>query len=154
MLFRTSGPAETLALGERIGRLLKPLDILCLRGELGSGKTTFVSGLVRGLGIAAHVQSPSFTLERLYRGKGRTLHHFDLYRIAAGEAGDIGIEAALQDPEGILAVEWPESGDVFLPSDRLEMAFSHIGEGIRRVRLSGRGRRPREIIAALRRGGR
>ncbi len=134
-----------------MGRLLEPLDVLCLRGELGSGKTTFVSGLVRGLGIPAPVQSPTFTLERVYRGKGIVLHHFDLYRVAAAHTGDVGIEAALQDPSGIIAIEWPESGDVYLPGDRLDLSFFHSRGDARRIRIEARGQHPRKILAALRR---
>jgi tRNA threonylcarbamoyladenosine biosynthesis protein TsaE len=150
----TRGPDETLSLGERMGRLLKPLDILCLRGELGSGKTTFVSGLVRGLGIPAPVQSPTFTLERIYRRKGLVFHHFDLYRVAAAHTGDVGIEAALQDPAGVIAIEWPESGDIYLPGDRLDLRFFHSQGDARRIRIEARGQRPKEILAALMRCGR
>ena len=78
MIVRTQEPEQTRALGVRLGRLLKGLDVVCLHGNLSSGKTTLTQGLARGAGFRGRVTSPTFGVARLYRGKRLTLHHLDL----------------------------------------------------------------------------
>jgi len=100
----TSSPEETEAAGEQLAATLAVGDLLLLAGELGAGKTTFVRGLARGLGISAQVQSPTFQLVRVYPGRIQ-LAHVDLYRLeSAAELADIGLDDLLD--EGVVAVEW------------------------------------------------
>lgn len=96
--------AQTEAAGEQLARQLRVGDLVLLEGELGAGKTTFVRGLARGLGVSDGVQSPTFQLVRIYRGRLQ-LAHVDLYRLAAtGELGELGLGDLLD--EGVVAVEW------------------------------------------------
>ncbi len=103
-------------MGEELAATLRVGDLLLLAGELGAGKTTFVRGLARGLGISAGVQSPSFQLVRVYRGLLQ-LAHVDLYRLeASAELADLGLDEMLE--EGVVAVEWGDRLQVDYPQTR------------------------------------
>ena len=113
-------------------------DLLVLSGELGSGKTTFVRGLVRGMAIDAHVSSPTFQLMRTYQTGMRRLVHVDAYRLQPGDLDSLGIEEQLSDAavvaewgEHLGLDQWPESGLI---------RFHHLdlGRAIEVVRLGGR----------------
>lgn len=101
----TASAAGTEAAGERLARHLAPGDVLLLEGPLGSGKTTFVRGLARGLGVAGHVASPTFQLVRVYDGE-MPLAHADLYRLddPAAALVDLGLEEVLE--RGVAVIEW------------------------------------------------
>lgn len=98
--------ADTMAFARFLGAKLLPGDLVLLEGDLGAGKTTFVQGLARGMGLAAAVKSPTYTLVHEYRGSGRPgLGHVDLYRMAAGrDLSDLGLDDLLA--RGAVAVEW------------------------------------------------
>ena len=101
-------PAETAALGEKWGRAVQSGLVIGLSGELGAGKTQFVKGLARGLGIPGRVLSPSFVLVNVYPGGRLTLFHLDLYRLDTPEQiAAAGLEEYLR-PEGVTVVEWAE----------------------------------------------
>jgi tRNA threonylcarbamoyladenosine biosynthesis protein TsaE len=101
-------PAETEALGEQFGRAVQRGWVIALSGDLGAGKTQFVKGLARGLGISARVHSPTFTLVAEYTGGRLNLFHLDLYRLeTAGDISSAGIEDFLQ-PDGVAVIEWAE----------------------------------------------
>lgn len=101
-------PSETEALGENFGRAAKHGWVIALSGDLGAGKTQFVRGLARGLGISARVHSPTFTLVAEYTGGRLTLFHLDLYRLeTAEEIRGAGIEEFLE-PDGVAVIEWAE----------------------------------------------
>jgi tRNA threonylcarbamoyladenosine biosynthesis protein TsaE len=101
---RTASPEETEAVGEELAAGLGVGDLLLLAGELGAGKTTFVRGLARGLGVTSAVQSPTFQLVRVYPGRVQ-LAHVDLYRLESGaDLGDLGLDDLLD--QGVVAVEW------------------------------------------------
>ncbi|MBN1458936.1 MAG: tRNA (adenosine(37)-N6)-threonylcarbamoyltransferase complex ATPase subunit type 1 TsaE, partial [Armatimonadetes bacterium] len=97
---------ETRRFGDSLARVLAPGDLLCLFGDLGAGKTTFVQGLARGLGTDEPATSPSFTLIHEHPGPV-PLYHLDLYRLGPGDLGEAGVEEALRAP-AVLAVEWAE----------------------------------------------
>jgi tRNA threonylcarbamoyladenosine biosynthesis protein TsaE len=104
----THSPAETEALGETFGRAVQVGTVIALGGDLGAGKTEWVKGLARGLGISGRVHSPTFTLVNEYRGGRLTLFHLDLYRLETRESvRSAGIEDYLQ-PVGVSVIEWPE----------------------------------------------
>jgi tRNA threonylcarbamoyladenosine biosynthesis protein TsaE len=131
--FQTEGEEETAGAGEDIAPLLRAGDVLLLEGELGAGKTAFVRGLARGLGLAAdEVTSPTFTLIQEYRPApaGLVLYHADLYRLSPREVDDLGLGELSED--GILAVEWPDR-------------WKDPPESVYRVRLEHRGGDKREI---------
>jgi len=101
-------PADTAALGEQWGRAAQSGLVIGLSGDLGAGKTQFVKGLARGMGISARVQSPSYVLVNIYTGGRLTLFHLDLYRLDTPEqVTAAGLEEYLQ-PEGVTVIEWAE----------------------------------------------
>jgi tRNA threonylcarbamoyladenosine biosynthesis protein TsaE len=104
----TRSQDETERLAEELAARLQPGDVLLLSGPLGAGKTAFVRGLARGLGIDPdEVSSPTFTLVHEYAGGRLRLFHADLYRLAAGDTSELGLEeAGIRD--GVLAIEWPD----------------------------------------------
>ena len=104
----THSPAETAALGERFGRAAKTGLVLALSGDLGAGKTQFVKGLARALGISTRVHSPTFALVNEYGGGRLKLFHLDLYRLETpAQIESAGIEEYLR-PDGVSVIEWAE----------------------------------------------
>lgn len=121
---------ETEAIGEKLGTRLKPGDLVLLAGPMGSGKTTFVRGMARGTGSDAQVQSPTFTLVRVYPGRVQ-LAHVDLYRVkAAGELADLGLDELLD--EGAMVIEWGDRLDI---KNAAVVTFENLGEDRRRLRI-------------------
>lgn len=123
--FISHSPAETETFGERQGRAAERGRVIALSGELGAGKTQLVKGLARGLGIAARVHSPTFTLVNEYGGGRLRLFHLDLYRLETpAQILSAGLEEFLQ-PEGVTVIEWGERwfGKHSTPINR-EQAFS------------------------------
>jgi tRNA threonylcarbamoyladenosine biosynthesis protein TsaE len=109
MEFITHSPDETRALGARLAQALRPGDVVAFTGDLGAGKTAFVSGMASGLGIDERVTSPTFTIVNEYEGGRLPLFHFDMYRLgSAEELFDIGWEDYLAR-RGVCAVEWTEN---------------------------------------------
>ena len=106
--FISHSPAETESLGERFGREAHHGLVIALNGELGAGKTQFVKGLARGLGVTARVHSPTFTLVNEYGGGRLKLFHLDLHRLeTAAQVWSAGIEEFLS-PDGVAVIEWAE----------------------------------------------
>ncbi len=106
--FISHSPAETEALGEQFGRAASSGWVIALSGDLGAGKTQFVRGLARGLGISGRVHSPTFTLVNEYGGGRLTLFHLDLYRLETAEQIlSAGIEEFF-NPDGAAVMEWAE----------------------------------------------
>ncbi|MBN1825587.1 MAG: tRNA (adenosine(37)-N6)-threonylcarbamoyltransferase complex ATPase subunit type 1 TsaE [Candidatus Eisenbacteria bacterium] len=106
ILFETGSPEETMELGARLGAVLRPGDLVLLRGDLGSGKTVFVRGVCRAFGCADRVRSPSFVLVREYEGRVRVFH-VDLYRLTGpGDWPNLGVEDRMA--QGVALVEWGE----------------------------------------------
>jgi tRNA threonylcarbamoyladenosine biosynthesis protein TsaE len=136
---QTAGEEETAAAGERLAASVGPGDVILLQGELGAGKTAFVRGLARGLGIdPADVTSPTFTLIQEYSAAGVVLQHVDLYRLEPHEVEDLGLDDLLSSG-AIVAIEWPDRWR-YRPPDALEVRIDHAG-GDRRSITIARGRR-------------
>jgi tRNA threonylcarbamoyladenosine biosynthesis protein TsaE len=107
--FTSHSPEETLALGEAWGRAARRGDVFALSGDLGAGKTQLVKGIALGLGSAARVHSPTFTLLNQYDGGRLPLFHLDLYRLnSPQQVIGAGLEPYLADPDGVTVVEWAE----------------------------------------------
>lgn len=139
----THSPRETQKLGEKISNQLtinhQPL-IIALTGDLGSGKTTFIQGLARGLGIKKRVISPTFVFIRQYPVAGHrspvTFYHVDLYRInEVTEAKGLGLEEIFADPGAIVVIEWADRIKEILPKRRIDIYFEYLDENKRRVKL-------------------
>ncbi len=137
--YHSRGPGETRELGGRLATVLRPGDVLLLVGELGAGKTCFVQGLARGLGVAEQVTSPTFTLLREYQGR-LPLYHLDAYRLEGpGDLFDIGVEEYLEG-EGVLVVEWGDRARDFFSLDHLEIGFEFAnGDDERHIRFVAHG---------------
>lgn len=151
----SGSPGETRRLGQRLGRLLRPGDVVLLSGELGAGKTVFVQGMARGMNYQGWASSKSFVLLGEYPGQRGKLYHADLYRLEApGQAAELALEETCAD--GALAVEWPERAGHGFPPDSLAVRFEVTGERTRTLRLEASGPRSRELLAgvAARAGGR
>jgi tRNA threonylcarbamoyladenosine biosynthesis protein TsaE len=139
-------PAETTGLGERIGRMMRPGDVLLLRGDLGAGKTQFARGVAAGLGIAGPIPSPTFTLVNEYEGQNAAgamvpLAHIDLYRLGAGgDLASVGLDEYFGGGWAVV-IEWPERAvdDGFVPESYLDIAIADAGDEVRIVTLTGYG---------------
>jgi tRNA threonylcarbamoyladenosine biosynthesis protein TsaE len=133
-------PSQTQRLGARIGELLRAGDLVCLRGDLGAGKTTFAQGIARGWGVGRPVTSPTFILVNEYRrADGPVMYHLDAFRLAPGEFPGIDIQEALET--GTVIVEWPERLGDALPSDALNVDLRWVDDTRRNLRVWGRGGR-------------
>ena len=131
----TRSQEETEQLAESMAAGLRAGDVLLLTGPLGAGKTAFVRGLARGLGVdPEEVSSPTFTLVHEYRGGRLRLFHADLYRLGTADAEDLGLdEVGVRD--GVLAIEWPDRlGHAFRGAMEVEIAIE--GESSRRISYS------------------
>jgi tRNA threonylcarbamoyladenosine biosynthesis protein TsaE len=132
-------PDETRKVGAALAELLVPGDVVSLTGDLGAGKTAFVQGAARALGVQEPVTSPTFVLVRQYRGDV-PVHHVDVYRLdRVQEVLDLGFEDLL-DPSGVVFVEWGDAIDALLPDDHLRVEIT-TGDEARRLSFAGRGSR-------------
>lgn len=141
---------ETRALGRRIGKSLTSGMVITLSGDLGSGKTAFVQGLAKGLGVsdAHYVTSPTYAIINEYPGR-LALFHVDLYRLEdAGAAADIGI-SEIFDSNTVVAVEWPEIIAEDLPHNRLALTFTILDDKIRKISICAYGLQAKSVIKRL-----
>lgn len=123
----TKGPEETAALGELIGGLLRPGDVLLLVGSLGSGKTCLTQGLARGMGIGESVASPTFVIVMEHRGS-LPLYHVDLYRLEETAAVlDLGLDDYFYG-DGVTVVEWADRAMAAMPPEHLLVRMSYLDE--------------------------
>lgn len=116
------------ALAAALAPALRPHLVLYLEGDLGAGKTTFVRALLRGMGFAGPVKSPTYGLVEHYALEGRSVLHLDLYRLGQPEEIEYLGVADLLDLGTVLLVEWPGQGQGFLPQPDVILHFSHAGE--------------------------
>jgi tRNA threonylcarbamoyladenosine biosynthesis protein TsaE len=131
----TTSAEESHALARELAAALPPDSTLALHGDLGVGKTTFVQGLARGLGVTAPVTSPTFNIFTLYRGESRTLVHMDAYRLDNDRQIDaLMLEDFLVSP-WCLAVEWPEKIAGWIPANALHLDLGITPEQQHTVRL-------------------
>lgn len=145
---RTRGPEETRAIGAGLGALVRPGDVVLLRGDLGAGKTTFTQGLARGAGTDELVNSPTFVLINEYHGR-LPLYHADLYRLEdPHEVAALDLAGATLD--GVLVVEWPERGDGVLPAEHLLVVIEYVSPDERDLHIIPHGVRAEELARGLR----
>jgi tRNA threonylcarbamoyladenosine biosynthesis protein TsaE len=149
--FITHSAAQTIRVGQRLGELLRPGDLVLLLGDFGSGKTHLVKGIAPGLGSADLVNSPSFVLINQYRaGPDRNhmpIYHADLYRIEdPGELEGIGIEEAWSG-DGVCLIEWAERAQGWLPQEHLAIHLQYLSETKRVLRFVPHGQRYEALVA-------
>jgi len=145
-----SSELEMRKLGQQIGLGLGGGEVFELIGDVGAGKTTFTKGLADGLGISEPVQSPTFTISRVYSARDNLeLRHYDFYRL--NEAGIMAEELAeaLESPNSILVVEWAEAVDAVLPEDRLQVKILATSETDRQVEILALGEKSRKALESL-----
>jgi tRNA threonylcarbamoyladenosine biosynthesis protein TsaE len=131
------GPGETEAAGERLAASLGPGDVVALTGELGAGKTCFVQGVARGLGVRTQPTSPTFVLINEYRGR-LPVHHVDAYRVdSLGELQDLGLDE-LMDGDGVTLVEWADKLWPLLPARTIHVHLVGVGDEPRTITVSTR----------------
>lgn len=141
---------NTISIAKHISKSLKKGDIICLFGNLGSGKTVFVKGLALGLGIKKdYVTSPTFVLLAQYSGNKLSLNHFDLYRL--DEVKDIlnlGYEEYLYS-DSVNVIEWADRLDCLMPKEYLKVNLSIKGENKRLIEFTAHGERYKELIHVI-----
>jgi tRNA threonylcarbamoyladenosine biosynthesis protein TsaE len=133
MKFVSASAEETERLASELARALEPGDVVTVAGELGAGKTTFVRGACRALGVEGPVTSPTYTIGHRYQGR-LTVSHLDLYRLGSVSAAEWGdLEPYFSD--AVVFVEWPEAGSGALPPARAEVSLEHDGGTHRRITI-------------------
>jgi len=150
MDFFSRSPEQTRRLGMRLGGALQPGDVICLQGDLGAGKTTFVQGIAQGWGSLDSVSSPTFIIVNVYRRseEGR-LFHMDAYRLdSAPEAEELDLDTMLS--QGPLLIEWPERMDGLVPSERLWINLEHTAEEEREMKFHASGSRYADLLDVVR----
>jgi len=138
----------TTELALRIAKLLKPNDVILLKGKLGSGKTFFAKGIGLGLKVNETVISPTFNIVRCYFKGILPLYHIDAYRLE-GLKQDIGLDEYFE-ANGVTLIEWPEFIDYILPSSYLEINIDIVDECERDYRFKAVGKRYEELLEAIR----
>lgn len=148
--FFSRSPDQTRRVGRRLGAALRAGDVICLQGDLGAGKTTFVQGIALGWGSLDSVSSPTFIIVNVYRrGDDARLFHMDAYRLDSTlEAEELDLDSMLA--QGPLLIEWPERMDGLVPNERLWIQLEHIGEEEREMKFRASGSRYDELLEVIR----
>ena len=136
--------------GRTIGAALRGGEVLELIGDVGTGKTTLTKGLAEGLAISEPVQSPTFTILRVYAARdGLHLHHYDFYRL--GEAGIMAedVNEVMHDPAAVTVIEWSGAVSDVLPTDRLQISIQATDENERNVTVNAGGERSQALLEAV-----
>ena len=143
-------PEQTRRVGMRLGSLLKPGEVVCLSGDLGSGKTTLVQGIASGWGSLDPVSSPTFVLVNVYRRPDeQRLFHLDAYRLSGPwEASDLDLDTMLEN--GPLVVEWADNIREALPGEHLWAELKYVDENQRDLVISAHGLHYRALLVAFR----
>ncbi len=136
--------------GAKLGQLLSGGEVFELVGDIGAGKTTFTKGLAKGLGIIDTVQSPTFTISRVYDARNNLeLRHYDFYRLdEAGIMADELVDASSEDST-VTVIEWASIVDSVLPDDRVRIVFEPIGENSRQIEIEALGERSNRLVKEL-----
>lgn len=136
MIIEVTSEQATKALAEKIGATLKGGEVFELVGDVGAGKTTFVKGLAAGLAVDDEVQSPSFTISRVYDAhKGLRLVHYDFYRLADPGIMANELDEMIHDPKTITVIEWADIVEGVLPKDHFRIRFESPSETTRSITL-------------------
>jgi tRNA threonylcarbamoyladenosine biosynthesis protein TsaE len=150
MDFFSRSPEQTRSIGMRLGGALQAGDVVCLQGNLGAGKTTFVQGITKGWGSLDSVSSPTFIIVNVYRRADQSqLFHMDAYRLdSTAEAEELDLDSMLS--QGPLLIEWPERINGLVPNERLWVQLEHIDEEEREMKFKSSGKRYDGLLEIIR----
>lgn len=133
----TNSVEDTINLGRSFGKSLVGGEVIEFVGDLGAGKTSFMRGLAEGIGSDDNVSSPTFTISNQYSGRnGLTVYHYDFYRLHDPGLIAEDLAEAIQDPRGIICVEWAESVRGVLQENRITIQITTLDENSREFKLS------------------
>jgi len=136
MMLQSRSEIETKEIGRKIGKGLKCGDVVCLYGELGSGKTTLVKGIASVIGIDERdITSPSFTIISEHKGKV-PFYHIDLYRVSYDRVAELGLEEYI-GRDGIAVLEWAERADREIPDESIKVRLVYTGDNSRKIEITG-----------------
>ena len=137
---------ELIVFGKRLGEVLEAHTVITLNGNLGAGKTTMTKGIGQGLGVKKIINSPTFTILKVYEGR-LPLYHFDAYRLE-GTDDDLGFEEIFDD-EGVCGIEWAEFIEEILPAERLEISIEKKDDNSRELQFVSKGRKYDKLLEEL-----
>ncbi|MBQ8532388.1 MAG: tRNA (adenosine(37)-N6)-threonylcarbamoyltransferase complex ATPase subunit type 1 TsaE [Clostridia bacterium] len=138
-VYISNSRGQTVEIGENLGKTLNGGEVVAFRGDLGSGKTCFTSGLAKGLGYKGDVTSPTFALINEYLGGRLPLYHFDMYRISSwDELYSCGFFEYIEEG-GVVAAEWSENIESALPDNTIYVEFEKTGENSRKITVFKKG---------------
>ena len=143
-------PEAMQVFGEKLGRLVKGGEVIELIGDVGAGKTTFTKGLAKGLAVQDDVQSPTFTISRVYEARdGLELVHYDFYRLADPGILKMEIEESVHNPHAVTVVEWGGIIEGVLPEDRVTLRITASSDNERTIDVQAGGECIKTILEAL-----
>ena len=143
-VFSSTSAEQTKALGVSLASLLSPGDVVLLSGDLGAGKTTFVSGVAKGLNIDETVISPTFNILKCYFRGSLPLYHIDAYRLE-GQHTEIGLDEFIEG-DGACFIEWPQYIEKLIPDEHLDLVLHSEGGSSRRIEASSDSPRLQKLI--------
>lgn len=141
----TKSYEETISLGEKFGKLLSKGTTIALKGDLAGGKTTFTKGIGKALNIPQVINSPTFTILKIYEGD-MPLYHIDAYRLENNNY-DLGMDEFEQ--EGIMVIEWPEYYKDYLPQEYIEIDFNYVDDNTREINFVSHGNKYESIVKEM-----
>ena len=145
--FISNDEIETIELAQNIESEKFENMIICLDGELGSGKTVFTKGFANALGIEESITSPTFTIIKEYQNGEMPLYHMDVYRLD-GNTDGVGVEEYF-NKNGIVIIEWAKTIKDILPEERLEIKFKVLDENRRKIIITAYGQKYEELCEAV-----
>lgn len=145
MSMLTRNENETIELGYKLGKLLDRGSFIALQGDLAGGKTTFTKGIGKAINVKQVINSPTFTILKIYNGD-LPLYHIDAYRLENNDY-DLGLDE-LAD-EGIMVVEWPEYYQNYLPKDYIEINFKYVDDNTREIEFVNHGNKYLDVVKEM-----
>ena len=142
----TKNEEETIELAQNFESEKFPNMVICLRGDLGSGKTIFTKGIADALGITETITSPTFNIIKEYEGE-MPLYHMDVYRLN-GKVDDLGLEEYYKKG-GVVVIEWADMIEDYLPEERLDIKIKAVDEDVRVIKIIPHGSKYEEICEAV-----
>lgn len=141
-VFVTKNSRQTQKLGETLAKELSGGEIIYLTGELGSGKTTFTQGLLKGSKIKGPYTSPTFVIMKHYKNKNNNIYHIDAYRIKEDDIINLGWEEIIGNRNNIVIIEWADRIADIIPKSALWIEFGWVDENRRKITLKSQGQNP------------